>query len=587
MSLPRTWLLIGLATAACSSKSSNPTSAPVATKPAAPVPAQAPAPAPADNRYDSESLGALTFPLTEGTPEARAHFMRGLLALHSFWYDEATREFRAAIAADPKMNMAYWGVGMSACKLLWGDDDLETADQMIRQMPDPDRLSQREQTWVVALIELIKAGDVRSSRKRFAEAMQRLYAQYPDDESATFLAAALLATTHPEDPDTVEVRKRAAALALGVYQHNPKHPGAAHYLIHAYDTPELAALALPYARAYAKIAPAAFHARHMPAHIFSRLGMWPEAVASCQSAWDASVAAAQREKLSANHHDFHSLHWLVEMNFELGHRREADRALKLFADTVRAGLGRNLRGLYASEVASYLQRTGEWTRVDELLAPLEAPAAEDGAPPMEMRAGAPASHCGPAPADSPLELSEQQAVLNARVRAAAAQHDVGKTKRLLADYEAVRTKLRPVLEKMQGPQALARIEASQGPRTQAMLARATGDDRALLGLLRKLAATADEEAGGESNPSGFVIHEEIADTLLRLHQAKDASAEYALVLKSHPGRAHAMLGAARAASAEGKLAAAKELYQRLAEQWSSADEGTDGLAEVRAAIAAK
>ena len=585
--LTRTWLLIGLATAACSSgKTNDGASAKAAAKPPTTAPAVAPAPPAVDDRYDQGALGAITFPLTEGTPEARAHFTRGLLALHSFWYDEATREFRAAIAADPKMNMAYWGAAFSHCKLLWGDDDLAAARQVFSQMPDPDRLSPREQAWVVALLELVKAGDVRTSRKRFAESMQALHAQYPDDESATFLAAALLATTRPEDPDTVEVRKRAAALALGVYEHNPKHPGAAHYLIHAYDTPELAKLALPYAQAYAKIAPAAFHARHMPAHIFSRLGMWADAVASCQSAWDASVAAAQREKLSASHYDFHSLNWLVEMNFEVGKRRDADRALKVFGDAVRAGLGRQQRGLYATEVASYMMRTGDWARVDELLAPLDAPAVEEGGPaPAAARAGAPAAHCAPAPASSPLELSEQQAVLDARARAAAMQHDLASTKRYIADGEAVRAKLRPFLETMQPKEALARIDAAHALRLQAMLARASGDDRALLVVLRKIAATANEETGGESNPTAFVPHEEIADTLMRLHQPKEAAAEYALVLQTHPGRANALLGAARAATQAGKLDAARASYQQLVEQWSGADEGTDGLAEARAAVA--
>ena len=173
------------------------------------------------------------------------------------------------------MNMAYWGLAMSYCKLLWGDDDVAAARvQLSMHMPDPDRLTPREQAWARAAFELIREGDVRTSRKRFVAAMETVHDRFPDDESTTFLAIALLAATHPEDPDTTAVRERAAALAISVYEHNPKHPGAAHYLLHAYDTPELAARALPYARQYAKIAPAAFHARHMPAHIFSRLGMW-------------------------------------------------------------------------------------------------------------------------------------------------------------------------------------------------------------------------------------------------------------------------------------------------------------------------
>jgi tetratricopeptide (TPR) repeat protein len=612
MSIARSWLWIGLALGACSSRDAGdrtkardeakPSPTPGSGSGSGAAPAATP---PADDRYDPGALGALTFQHSEGSPEARAHFTRGMLALHSFWYDEAIREFQAAMTADPEMNMAYWGAAMSRCKLLWGEDDLDAARDVMSRMPNPDRLSKREQAWVLAGVELVRGGDVRSSRKRFAEAMAALDAQFSDDESTTFLALALLSTTRPEDPDTTTVRKRAAALAQGVYERNPKHPGAAHYLIHAYDTPELAALALPHAREYAKLAPAAFHARHMPAHIFSRLGMWREAITSCQSAWDASIAAAQRNKLSANHHDFHSLNWLIEMPFELGLRKDADRALTAFAGAVRAGLGHQHRALYATQVASYMMRTGEWSRVDELLAPLEAAAVEEpgapgasgastgaagpagsaGAAGSGTRASAP-SHCAPVPASSPTQLFEQLSVLDARVRAAAARRDLSTTRRLAGELDAVRTKLRPFFLSTQPKEAVAKLDESHARRRRIMLARAAGDDKALLEALRQSVADAEAEVGGESNPSGFQPNEEIADTLLRLGRAKEAAAEYAVALQKHPRRARSILGAARAATKAGDPEAARKAYQQLLELWSAADEGIDGLAEARAAVAA-
>src|SRR5262245_28470851 len=130
MSLARTSLVIGLAIAACSSRRTDdtpgapgparppsPSAKPASPAPSAPAKPASPAP-PADDRYDSGSLGAIAFEVTQGSPEARGHFTRGLLALHSFWYDEATRQFEAAIAADRNMTMAYWGSAMSRCKLL-------------------------------------------------------------------------------------------------------------------------------------------------------------------------------------------------------------------------------------------------------------------------------------------------------------------------------------------------------------------------------------------------------------------------------------------------------------------------------------
>lgn len=594
--LARAWLVAGLSAAACSSRSTG--DAPRVeerAKPAAPPASPAPPtpPVPADDRYDTGSLGALHFEVSQGTREAREHFTRGLLALHSFWYDESVRQFDAAIAADRTMTMAYWGAVMSRCQLLWGDDDLTGARDALSRMPEPQRATEREQAWLMAAAELLREGDVRTSRRRFLEAMEKLHARFADDESATFLAAALLASTRPEDPDNVAVRKRAAALAAGVFEHNPKHPGAAHYLIHAYDTPELAPLALPYARQYAQIAPAAFHARHMPAHIFSRLGMWKDAIASCQSAWDASVAAARSEKLSANHHDFHSLHWRIEMSFELGHRKAADAALATFGAAVRGGLSHQHRVLYATEVSSYMMRTGAWARVDELLAPLGAPAADDadpGAPPAPApaaaRAGEPHSHCAPVPASSPTALLDVRAALATRAGASAMKRDLAATRRYLAEIDALNDKLRPVLLTMQPREAIAQLDAAAARRRQVVLARAAGNDPALLDALRKSLVDDRESTGGEADPSGYVPHEEIADTLLRLGRAKDAAAEYALVLKNHPGRAHALLGAARAAVRAGAAEDARASYRQLLELWSTADDGTDGLSEARAAVAA-
>ena len=557
---------------ACSSKDDRPAPAPpVATLDAASAVGSG------DDRYATEALGALTFQHSEGNAKARDHFTRGLLALHSFWYDEAIRQFQQAIMADREMNMAYWGLGMSYLKLLWGEDDLTHAKEALSKMPNPDRLTPREQAWVVAALALVKAPDVRSSRKAFAESIQALHTLYPDDESKTFLALALLSTTRPEDPDTIEVRKRAAALAAEVFQHNPKHPGAAHYLIHAFDTPELAAGALPQAREYAKIAPAAFHAQHMPAHIFSRLGMWSEAIASCRRAWDASIAASQREKLSANHLDFHSLAWLVEMPFELGQRKQAEVALKQFGDAVAAGLHRQHRALYAGEVASYMKRTGDWSRVDDLLAPLAKPARDE--------AGTGSEHCAHDSPSAPLVLVEQLAILDARARAAAMQHDLAKTTKLLAEIDATRAKLRPSLLTTQPKDAVARIDAGHARHKKLLLAHASKNDNAVVQLLRQAASERELEVGGESNPSGFLVPEELGDALMPLGKPKDALAAYASALKSHPNRASSLLGVARAALKAGDVAAARTAYEQLVKQLSTADADAEGLSEAKTALA--
>ncbi|HWM86132.1 MAG TPA: hypothetical protein VNO33_09845 [Kofleriaceae bacterium] len=525
----------------------------------------------------SQERGMAGFEAGTRSTKARDHFRRGMAALHAFWYEEASRQFEAAVAADRGFAMAHWGLAMSKSKLLWGDDDLAGGRRALSQMPPSSGLSPRERAWVAAVTALFGKGDVRSSRRSFAAAMEQVHAQHPDDESATFLAVALLATTRPEDPSGDPIRERAAALAGEVYERSPAHPGAAHYLIHAFDTPEMAHRALPAARHYASIAPEAFHARHMPAHIFARLGMWKEAIQSCQAAWEASVAWARRERLPADSLDFHSLNWIIEMSFERGLRAGADAAMKTFSDAVKGGLNHQNRTLYARQVASYMARTGEWKRVDELLAPLEAKATD--------AAGHEA--CGdhpPQPGQVPLGLFERRAVLNARARAAAMRRDLAGTRRALAERNRVDAQLQPFYQATQPPESLARLNRDRDVSDAAMLARARGDDRALLEPLARLAEASKAEFAAEGTAGGVLASEEVADALLRLRRAGEARQAYEKVLAQHAGRASALLGAARAAASAGDKAASRAWYEKLLAVWSEADERTPGLKEARSAV---
>ena len=548
-----------------------------------PQPVQPAAGSPAAGSGDgANALGALHVEISGGTPPAREHFFRGLLALHSFWYDEATHQFEQAIEADKTFSMAYWGLAMSHVKLLWGDDDLAAGQGALKRMPAPDRLPPHDQAWVVAALSLFRKtdADVLTTRRDFLAVMEQVHARFPDDESALFLSLALLSTIRPGDPDESQIRKRAAGLAMEVFQRNPKHPGAAHYIIHAYDTPELAAQALPAAQQYAAIAPAAYHARHMPAHIFVRLGMWKDAVTSCQAAWDASVAWVGRDKLSPDHQDFHSLSWLIELNFERGRQKDAERAFAIYADAVRAGLPHDKRAAFANQVASVLARTQEWARVDELLAPLQAPAA--GAPSDGSMA------CGhaPAPKALPGELFERRAVLGTRAQAAAMRKDLAGLRRILDQRDAVDAELHPFLVATQPKAFVDCADNLRGLVREALLARARGDDRALVTALRPLAVDQDQEFTGEGTAGGMLHHEAIAEALVRLGEPQQALTEYRFVLTNHPGRARSLLGAARAAAKAGDGAASRDFYRKLLTIWNEADEATDGLAEARRAAAA-
>ncbi len=527
----------------------------------------------------------LRFEFAGGTTHARSLFVRGLLALHSFWYEEASRRFTEAIEADPTFSMGYWGLAMSKAKLLWGDDDLAAGREALLRMPSPQRLPARDQAWVMAARSLFGQAkmDVRTSRQGFLAVMEQLHAQFPDDESALFLALALVSKVRPSEPDEVAVRRRAGALAMEVFNRNPKHPGAAHYVIHAYDTPELASLALPAAQAYAGIAPAAFHALHMPAHIFTRLGRWNAAVASCQAAWDASVAWVDREKLTPDQHDFHSLSWLIELNFERGRRTEAARVMSMYADAVRGGLTHEKRAAYANQVTSFLARTGDWDRVDEWLAPLKAAAVDA---PVGARTSSSACGQAPQPSGPPMRLFERRAVLGARARGAAMRRDQVLLGRTLAERDAVDAELRPFLVATQPAAFVERADLLRLLGRKALTAHAQGDDRALVAALRPLAVDQAQEVTGEGAAGGILYGEELAEALLRLGQPTLALVEFRLVLARYPGRARTLLGTARAAAKAADAAASRDAYRSLLSTWSEADDNTEGLAEARQAVAA-
>ncbi len=144
----------------------------------------------------------------------------------------------------------------------------------------------------------------------YADAMKRIHEKLPaDDEITTFYALALLGTARPGDK-SIRHAMQAAALSESVFQRNPQHPGAAHYIIHSFDDPDHAILALPAARAYSKIAPAAAHALHMPSHIFVQLGMWDDVIASNIVAYKAADQLATAKNLPRGREDFHTLSWL-------------------------------------------------------------------------------------------------------------------------------------------------------------------------------------------------------------------------------------------------------------------------------------
>src|SRR3989441_1529756 len=178
---------------------------------------------------------------------------------------------------------------------IWREQDTEAARAVLTKIRDTAKLTPRERAYLNAVTVLYGKGDKVARDKAYAAAMEKLYRDSPEDlEAACFYALSLLAVDG-QSPNPLRTRIQAGVLALDVFRKNPDHPCAAHYTIHAFDDPDHAILALPAARRYARIAPESHHALHMPAHIFLQLGMWPEAAASNEAGWAASVAWVKRQ----------------------------------------------------------------------------------------------------------------------------------------------------------------------------------------------------------------------------------------------------------------------------------------------------
>ena len=299
-------------------------------------------------------LGTIRFPTSSTNPHAQAEFERGVAALHSFWYEEAADAFRRAEELDPSFAMAYWGEAMTHNHPIWQEQDRDAALAALKKFSG--KAMPREQEWLETLDVLYGEGEKRARDRAYAEALGRMAAKYPDDtEVQAFHALALLGTMR-RDADDARRQVRAAAILEPLLDAHPDHPGVLHYMIHAYDDPLHAPLGLRAARRYARVAPAAHHALHMPSHIFLQLGMWDEAAASNEQSYAASKAWVERAKLPSSKRDLHSLTWLHYIYLQQGRREDAKR---LHAEVAHDLMAERERSTYARLLATWAVETGE------------------------------------------------------------------------------------------------------------------------------------------------------------------------------------------------------------------------------------
>jgi len=500
---------------------------------------------PALGQSDDNKLGTVHFE-TSCKPEAQKLFDEGMLYQHSFWYRASQRVFEDALKADPECGIAYWGIALS---LLLNPHAAAPAKNLVEgaaviaKGKSVGAKSRRERDYLDALAVMYadhEKVDHRARLQAYARAMEQLAQQYPDDDEAQIHYALALNTSASPADKTYSSQLKGAAILEPIAIRQPQHPGVSHYLIHLYDYPPIAEKGLDAARRYAKIAPAAPHAQHMPSHIFTRVGYWKESIAS-------NMEAARVAKESKDFHDqLHAMDYLVYANLQLGQ----DEKARAVIDEMTAVTGFTetfIAGPYAmaASPARYAVERGDW----------KAAAA------LQVR---------------PSPLAHVQAVTHfARALGAARSGNPEAARPDIARLADLRDTLRDAKDTYWSEQ----VDIQRQVATAWLLyAEGKGDD-----ALKAMSAAADSEDKTEKHPvtPGVLkpARELYGVMLLESGNAKEALAAFEATIKKEPNRLGAYVGAAKAAEKSGESAKAQQYYSKVVAIADAADNSRVEVAE--------
>ena len=502
----------------------------------------------------SEKLGVVNFTIS-CKPEAQKQFNRAVAWLHSFEYEEAEKAFTEVTVTDPKCGMGYWGIAMSNYHPLWvppTPSELQKGWSAVEKARITGARTQREQAYIAAMELFYKDHDKIDHRTRafaYSDAMKQLSASNPSDrEAAVFYALTLIATGMMSHDKTYAREKEAAQILNRILALEPQHPGVAHYLIHSYDYPALAQLALPAARSYAKIAPASAHAQHMPSHIFTRLGLWEEAIKSNLDAHAAAKAFAVRNNMTGVWDEqLHAMDYLAYAYLQraqdkhaAGVLEELNKIQKVEPPTFKVAYA------FTAIPARYVLERRQWNEAAQLTLPSG-----------DLK-------------DYLLQhFPWAKAHLHfARAIGAARTGDTAAAQREIDELNSIKQ----ALTEVKGDYDWAKQVDIEGQVASAWLAYAEGKHDEALRLLR---AAADLDDATEKHPvtPGALLpaREQLGDLLLELKQPAAALQEFEISFRSTPNRFNGVYGAARAARLAGNEKAAKTYYAQLLKLASEAD----------------
>jgi tetratricopeptide (TPR) repeat protein len=519
-------------------------------------------------RDDSEKLGQVNFSVSCNA-QAQKQFNRAVAWLHSFEYEEAEKVFAEVTVIDPRCGMGYWGIAMSNYHPIWAPPsaaELQKGAAAIEKAKSVSAQTERERDYIAAIELFYKDFDKLDHRTRvlaYTDAMERLYSRHPsDNEAGVFYSLALIAKGMMAGDKNYPNEKKAAQILNRVLASEPEHPGVAHYMIHSYDYPVLAHLALPAARSYAKIAPASAHAQHMPSHIFTRLGLWQEAIQSNLNAKAAAKAYAVRNNMPGVWDEqLHAMDYLAYAYLQAGQDKKALDVFEELSKIQRVDPP-NLKVAYSSTAipARYALERRQWSEAAKL--PLH-PVALEAFPWQRFRWAE--AHIHFARAIGAARTGDTSSARLEVERLADIQKSLPEAK---GDYDWAKQ------VKIKHQAAAAWLAYAEGKRDEA---------------LRMMRAAADLDDATEKHPvtPGALIpaRELLGEMLLELKQPAAAFKEFEIALRYAPNRFNGLYGAARAANLAADQKSARTYYQKLVELCRLADSKRPEIEEAKAFLA--
>lgn len=500
---------------------------------------------------ETEDFGSITFP-TSASADAQSHFLRGAAILHSFGWKQARAEFQLAQKADPDFALAYWGESLTYNHPLIAEWDRDTPQRVLKRLGEniDARLAkaktEREKGFIRATDALFfGSGETMDRRVAYMKAMRSLYENYPNDEEITaHYALSLLMSAGPAGEGHRQ-NVLAGTIAMELSRRNPRHPGAVHYTIHAFDDPVHAPLALPAALVFDDIAPAVSHARHMPTHIFIQLGMWQQVSDSNQDAYDVAMKLWEPGDKAGDM--THALDWGQYGDLQLGDYKRAATWIKRMQEIVRNNpqQERVVKALPRVKARMILE-TERW----------QTGSISDSSTDAELLVtGLSAVRLGK------LELAGK-AVDILFAKATALNND---------DRSYYATSAKPL-------QVMYRSVAG-------MLYIAENNIDKGIALLEEGVKIAESMRPPNGAPNPIKpVHELYGEALLNLNKPAEASELFSRSLLRTPGRTLSLRGLARAHAKLGQVVSAREHYQKLIAIWK--DKMHEGKHEAKSYLAA-